>query len=325
MIELLVIIAIISVLVAVVLPLVQQARETARQVQCRTNLKNIGLALHNYHGDHGVFPPAWVAAYLSPAQPVDHPRRSAWAWGALILPYIEQAALYEATASVDAPPYSLIDTFPVQPGDDADRLISTYTCPSDPGPEETGWGNTDNELSGYSKTNYAPCGGLQDDTTSTFDYYPSSHASKSFSFRGMFGPGSHLRLSGIKDGARQTIMLGEVTNATRHGLSVTAAYAVNPAPTWIRSILGTYDPDPSIHLYPFAVARYTRVYVSSSVHYPVPINSPNFTWGGFSSSHPGGAQFALADGSARFVSENIDQTLYESLSTIRGEEFIGSY
>src|SRR6266487_2467467 len=90
LIELLVVIAIIAVLVALLLPAVQQAREAARRSQCRNNLKQIGLALHDYHSTHNVFPPGYVAGAAYPAT------SNGWSWCAQLLPYLDQASLYHS-------------------------------------------------------------------------------------------------------------------------------------------------------------------------------------------------------------------------------------
>src|SRR5689334_12784473 len=92
LIELLVVIAIVSILLALLLPAVQQAREAARRTQCRGNLRQIGLALHNYHDQANAFPPGWV--YDAGRLPASAPT-NCWGWSAMILPQIDQAALYQ--------------------------------------------------------------------------------------------------------------------------------------------------------------------------------------------------------------------------------------
>src|ERR1700676_3675353 len=116
LIELLVVIAIIAVLIALLLPAVQAAREAARRAQCVNNLKQIGLAMHNYHSTYDCFPPAVTA---------DDQGRPLLSWRVLILPYLEEAPLY-AQFHLDEPwdsPHNL----PL-----ASKMPRVYTCPSDP-------------------------------------------------------------------------------------------------------------------------------------------------------------------------------------------------
>src|SRR5690606_3459494 len=105
LIELLVVIAIIAVLIALLLPAVQQAREAARRSQCRNNLKQLGLAIHNYESSHRAIPPGYVAfadyPNIASLPADDHDPQTwdaapGWGWGALLLPYIEQAGLFES-------------------------------------------------------------------------------------------------------------------------------------------------------------------------------------------------------------------------------------
>src|SRR5947209_7642263 len=99
LIELLVVIAIIAVLIALLLPAVQAAREAARRMQCVNNLKQIGIAMHNYHESQGVFPPGYTSYWKKDggdAGTAEDDIGQGWAWGSLILPQMEQSALYNA-------------------------------------------------------------------------------------------------------------------------------------------------------------------------------------------------------------------------------------
>ena len=118
LIELLVVIAIIAILVALLLPAVQQAREAARRTQCKNNLKQIGIALHSYHDVYKTFPPAYIP---------DEDGKPMHSWRVLILPFIEQQALYEQydfNEPWDGPNNSQL----------ANVVISVYQCPSSPNP-----------------------------------------------------------------------------------------------------------------------------------------------------------------------------------------------
>ncbi len=148
LIELLVVIAIIAILVALLLPAVQQAREAARRSTCKNNLKQFGLAMHNYHDTHGVFPPGYVTF---PADSCEHPNavnNRFWGWGTLILPYVEQAALYDQLR-----PDNCTNPLPA-PGTLYNGIallqqpVQAFMCPSDAGP------NVNSFYGNYAKSNY---------------------------------------------------------------------------------------------------------------------------------------------------------------------------
>ena len=133
LIELLVVIAIIAILIALLLPAVQQAREAARRTQCKNNLKQIGLAMHNYHDVYTTFPPGHMFDTTIPggnANSFQHPEM--WAWGAFILPFVDQAPLFN---QLNVSQRRLTDL--LAEGPDVAALIqiplSVYHCPSDPG------------------------------------------------------------------------------------------------------------------------------------------------------------------------------------------------
>ncbi len=138
LIELLVVIAIISVLIALLLPAVQAAREAARRAQCVNNLKQIGLALHNYHAAMDTFPPGYVSTIdmrVTDACNMDQENQqgkastcgTGWAWGSMILPFLEQQPLYNSINFNLSVAYADNNTCSL-------TALTVYLCPSDDGP-----------------------------------------------------------------------------------------------------------------------------------------------------------------------------------------------
>jgi prepilin-type N-terminal cleavage/methylation domain-containing protein len=293
LIELLVVIAIIAVLIALLLPAVQQAREAARRTQCKNNLKQIGLALHNYHDVHRLFPPGWIAVNTA-GRPSAHEGTSGVGWGAMILPFMEQKNVYELFNS----------RLPLTDSANAAFLrsqIPSYKCPSDPQPNffsirEEGGGPILTELP---IANYIGCFGpenLDDCELSPGNLPVMSDGTCKGS--GIFYHNSNVRIAAITDGTTNTLMTGE--RRTRIDLG------------WYTS-------------WPGMIAEgeeaFQRV-CGSADHVP---NAPERHFDDFSSHHTGGAQFCLGDGSVRFISENIDKRVYQSLATIQGGEVVGEF
>ena len=136
LVELLVVIAIIGILVGLLLPAVQAARAAARRMQCSNNLKQLGLAVHNYHDANKSFPSGFITNYpagaLNTAAMMSVTQRTHWSWGAFVLPYIEQTALYNTLN----PGQSSMDALLATPAGLAALTtpIPSFVCPSDTGP-----------------------------------------------------------------------------------------------------------------------------------------------------------------------------------------------
>ncbi|MBL8816728.1 MAG: DUF1559 domain-containing protein [Planctomyces sp.] len=293
LIELLVVIAIIAILIALLLPAVQQAREAARRTQCRNNLKQIGLALHNYHDTFNTMPPGWIAVDDT-GMPSAHEGTSGIGWGAMILPYMEQKNLWERFD----PNYSIAD--PVNAAF-ISSLVPGYRCPSDPQPDyfdihEEGGGAV---LARLPIANYIGSFGTEelDGCENTPGDLPVM-ANGQCKGDGVFYHLSKVNLRDITDGTSNTFMVGERKTLVA---------------------LGWYSTWPG--MVPEGEEAFQRV-CGSADHPP---NHPANHFDDFSSRHTGGANFCLGDGSVRFISENIDQGIYQSLATIQGGEVVGEF
>ena len=292
LIELLVVIAIIAILIALLLPAVQQAREAARRTQCKNNLKQIGLALHNYHDLHGVFPTGSVPRFNGNNIVANY---ESWGWPTFILPQMDMAPIFQQARVNDL---SLRDvlfnvTSVNNAADSAAELnrlfppIPAFQCPSD-----TMGGN----LKRGGRRNHFNGDGFQHGNN---DWQPPTN-----NYIGMLGVsevriprrlnnrrphGSFFNLSttrfrSMTDGVTNCIMVGE-----RHEICGAGTYLGNRNPDGN----GTHGAD-----YVFGRARIP-------INHPLNVGNDNCT-DGFSSNHVGGAQFLMGDGRVLFISDNIN-------------------
>jgi len=201
LIELLVVIAIIAILIALLLPAVQQAREAARRSQCKNNLKQIGLALHNYHDVFSTFPPGWIGVENGLPSPEGE---SGFAWGTMILPYLDQAPLYNQfnyTLAMDlAPNRGVLDNY-----------LDVFSCPSDPKPNTftiQDRNSTDVELA---VSNYVGVFGTTEihDCENAPGTAPVTSSGQCVS-DGVFFHNSRIKMRDIIDGTSSTLMVGEL-------------------------------------------------------------------------------------------------------------------
>lgn len=288
LIELLVVIAIIAILISLLLPAVQQAREAARRSTCKNNLKQIGLALHNYHDTYGMFPLGGTG---------DRDNAPRVSWHVRILPNVDQAGLYNqidmsgATAiAVDA---TLSDGRIIR-----EIPMPIFTCPSDSYNDPRG---------GYAQCNYAGSMGSQSAASSSSACNPFQvYALESLLYgktllktalSGMISRhGASIRIADVLDGTSNTIQVGETlpacldANRGSWSFSQSTCNAETMTLTPINEYTTCDQLGPNRRITNSACTAHTEWNYSL----------------GFKSMHTGGAHFLMVDGAVRFLSENID-------------------
>lgn len=300
LIELLVVIAIIAILIALLLPAVQQAREAARRSTCKNNLKQLALALHNYHDTHRVFPPGYIDSDITAGDTAAGDDRNLLGWGAMILPFVDQAPLYKSIGTATTN-FSL--DWPTNAITQAKTILPAFICPSDP---MEGL-NTDLKQSGQlvGKSNYA---------ASTVD---------SLSL-GMFYANSGTKIRDITDGTSNTVLLGERTtqDEVSTGTSCNGGPCTFSAGLWIGARL-TNSGSASFA----GGADYRSCFFRlGGTTYGINGGSQGYSNQYVTSStHVGGAHFAFADGRVRFLSENTDATTLFRIKTFSGDDIPGEY
>ena len=318
LIELLVVIAIIAILIALLLPAVQQAREAARRTQCRNQIRQLALAVHNYESSMTCFPPGQIRMGFSSS-----PRVRGWSMFVQLLPYMDQAPLYSQ--------WDFANPLNNETSGNTGTILPLLICPS-----ATISQNPYVKTSGtrHALTSYAGNGGSQ------------SHPPASTSGNGVFaatGPAittpptvQHglVRIRDLTDGMSQTILLGERSHDDKNYDSFfTNGLTQNPMNGW-----GHWAPSgggfglTDVTLSSFGPINYRLPWdfankpgsISSSATFDA-ANETIQRLNAYGSQHVGGAHVALADGSARFLSENIDLATYRALSTRAGGEVPGEY
>ncbi len=308
LIELLVVIAIIATLVAILLPAVQQAREAARRSTCKNNLKQIGLALHNYHDVFNVLP---AASYDHENNGGDETRHASYSWSVMILPQMEQSAVFD-TLQPGMPQRLHQAVNDPQKLAAMQKKIASFRCPSDPGPDlneyykiNNGSGTAANRVM-LATTNYIGCNDEGNISRAAPEavFVPASGVEGN-RFR-------RIRFADITDGLSNTFLVGERAY-TLQGVDLNAGVLFgHNGNSDIQS--GKDYKDGFI-----SVVGGGKTHINMTDICPVGCNDIDGRQG-FSSVHAGGAQFVMGDGAVRFVSENIDDdfggganTLYEYL------------
>jgi prepilin-type N-terminal cleavage/methylation domain-containing protein/prepilin-type processing-associated H-X9-DG protein len=290
LVELLVVIAIIGLLVALLLPAIQAAREAARRSQCKNNLKQIGLALHNYESARRTFPPGFISTAATTNGPGTGP---GWSWGAYILPYLEESSIQiDFHHDITDPLY------------DQTRVLtlSVWRCPSDAAevpifPVQSTGGSTITQLA---FANYVGVAGTYEVTV-----YPDQGT-------GVLFRNKSIAIKQITDGLSHTIMVGERDSKK------------SPETTWVGAITNSIVP-PLNPAYdnegpPVLVLTNTGTVADDRV----PNNALDHVEDS-NSEHPQGVHFMFADGSVQAINNDIDPNVWVALGTRAGGEPNGDY
>ena len=290
LVELLVVIAIIGILIALLLPAVQSAREAARRTECANKLRQIGIAMHNYHSAHGVFPPGTVTDEdrcppRSGSFGEGHFQRAPWS--VLILPYLEQQNRYERF-DMEAP-FSALYRNVTPNRDEQFRVNPAFQCPTDPF-----------TTSDWPASNYYVCSG--GGTERERDCAGGGEAYVFYS-NGLFFMNSKIRIRHIEDGTGKTIMAGE--QALPHGREYrVSSNKPDKYTSWACALRIWSNGN---------LSRYESITaVVYSINYPRSQGGNRF-WN-FSSWHVGGCHLLMADSSVHFVDESIHLTVLRDLA-----------
>lgn len=338
LVELLVVIAIIGILIALLLPAVQAAREAARRAQCANNLKQIGLALHNFENTFRRFPVG---------QPDDD--NDNYAWSAYLLPFVEQQPMYDTLTSggaalvyyrtgnnremhgavkpdptgahtLPSPAVESTDTYnwwsqvggnhgnpSGTNGVGAKAVISAFVCPSDVLPA------TDDD--GYGKSNYSACLGGENPWVSQLTSGVSWSSPSQTTQTGMFRLAQSnantycVSLAELTDGTSNVIAVGEVSVTA----NITTSKIDGAFPLWAG---GNNDGGGQWRICSWARLTGPNCRINNRTVNNT-VNGLSWSDYSFGSQHPGGSTFLLGDGSTRFLPETIDSTVYERLGDIR--------
>lgn len=303
LIELLVVIAIIAVLVALLLPAVQQAREAARSSQCKNNLKQLGLAMHNYHDVNRVIPTGGYDLTTT-----NYPM----GWVPRLMPFFDQANRVSAMNSILDNYSSMRSPYRSHNQDDPifTNPISILSCPSSPLGERASDHPVSTNFPHANKQgalHYRACAGSVD-----VNYVTPAVGGREYSESGVMYPMSRVRLTDIKDGTTNTILFGETPDSFGWSSSMIGGFGGIKPWTW-----GFYEyGGGEFLLIDHKVIRHPIGYRGSFTTNMTP----------YRSAHAGGgAHFGLCDGSVRFLSNNMSLEVLKALATRNNGEVVGEF
>ena len=332
LIELLVVIAIIAILIALLLPAVQQAREAARRTQCKNNLKQLGLALHNYHDIYGTFPPGRVRTY-------NYTGINSWdtsniGWGARLLAQIDQAPLFNRINFNHVKGNSTASGHNANPDGAMRQRLAAFRCPSD---SETGAGKRFNLPDGSGvvrgaapDANYAPTHYLGTLGNNAI-YEPLTNSTRINRFSGIFNEVSGVQIRDITDGTTNTLAFAEcvigfprlnaqptvagntpyqTVTCPQNGAADTNAFR-QTGNSWF------YHEMPNSSVFTTAVGPNSRFYDCG--------NNTDDAAVAARSMHTGGVQVALCDGAVKFASDNIDLGIWQRVGARNDGDTVGEW
>ncbi|MEX0728488.1 MAG: DUF1559 domain-containing protein [Planctomycetaceae bacterium] len=302
LIELLVVIAIIAVLIALLLPAVQQAREAARRTQCRNNMKQLGLAMHNYHDSATAFPPGviWTgnSLYGGPRTP----------FMVHLLPHFDQANVYNLFNS-NTPGISWYGVNQAATGASVPMLL----CPSD-------------GLGGTHKAGAPPQQLFLTNYSGVFNGFQLADIwTTNPSLKAVFGANRSIRLRDVRDGTSNTMFIAESLTGTEADLRG-SAWSDQPAGSQVYTELGPNSPLPD-RCYPCCNWCDNQTAGGRPADNLPAVNGDGATTdtAASRSRHEGGVHVLMGDGAVRFVSENISINIWRGLATIAGNEVLGEF
>jgi prepilin-type N-terminal cleavage/methylation domain-containing protein len=344
LIELLVVIAIIAILVALLLPAVQQAREAARRTQCKANLKNVGVALHNYHDVHSLFPPGVVngGSQANSSPHTTSLNHTGWVY---LLPMLDQTPLYNefdlncATNFVNRAGRTLMCgwTYGAGTSNPNELLVQTklavLLCPSDDGADKlvshsdaAHWGADQHAV-----TNYAFSAGGHGTGWSTERFWNIFNVASSnlpdgrtgIPYRGAFGFNSNSKFKHFTDGSSNVMLVGEAMSTLSSAVTVYGRPGSHYLPTWAaHRHHGTFLVNHPVLTPHINNSRY---------HINGPLCEPGLPGSGathdmrpylnvHSSIHAGGAHALMGDGKVQFLNESMDHSVYAILTRINSQQ-----
>ncbi|MDB5348382.1 MAG: prepilin-type cleavage/methylation protein [Schlesneria sp.] len=340
LIELLVVISIIAVLIGLLLPAVQRARESARRIQCTNNLKQLGLAVHNYHDVHKTFPPN-----LCPGGTAYNYSAGGWGVLAYLLPYIEQTNVGNLM-DLSLPTYATVGTTTTIAGGDVNTqravqtLIPLYLCPSDIGkPVDGGYGITQ-----LAPTNYCANQGSGLDTLGG-----NVQASGSpLDADGVFFADSKVRIEDITDGSSNTAAFSESMLGAGPDSAATLPATIDPRRVYgyLGYTSGLYLTETACASPPFynlsqrrqfnwyageiRCASYNHYFTPNSKSMDCVLNAADFGytamgWKAARSLHPGGVNVLMCDGAVKFTSQLVNRAVWQSVATRSGREIVADF